>query len=96
MPLSPVELANFTRQFKKLNPKVQYAVEDQIEFLLHNPNSGEKKTGDLDYIRVRKFKVGGQLYLLAFEADEKEGNLYLYAVGTHQNFYRDVKKYLKA
>jgi mRNA interferase YafQ len=93
VPLSPVELSKFVRQFKKLPRKVQCAVEDQIEFLLDTPLAGEKKTGDLFFIRVHKFKVGNQLYLLAYEPDFSKSTLDLYAVGTHENFYRDLKKY---
>jgi mRNA-degrading endonuclease RelE of RelBE toxin-antitoxin system len=95
MPLSPLELPKFRRQFKKLPIKLKDMVEDQIRYLLDNPDSGEKKTGDLFYIRVHKFKIGRQLYLIAYEIDELEGALYLYSIDTHENFYRDIKKYLR-
>ena len=95
MPLSIIELPRFVKQFKKLHRNAQVAVEDQIEYLLENPCAGEKKAGDLFFIRVHKFKVGRQMYLLAYELDEPENTISLYSIDTHENFYRDLKKYLK-
>ena len=42
---------------------------------------------------VHKFKVGRKLFLLAYELNESE--ILLLALGPHENFYRDLKKYLK-
>ncbi len=41
--------------------------------------------------RVYKFKSGNQQMLLAYEAGDE--TLFLYAIGAHENFYRDLKKY---
>ena len=38
----------------------------------------------------------GRLYLLGYRVDEDGRTLYLLAVGGHENFYRDLKQYLKA
>jgi hypothetical protein len=54
------------------------------------------KTGDLAGVRVHKFAHMGQLYLLAYEADEQAEVMYIYAVGGRENFYRDLKTYLKS
>jgi mRNA-degrading endonuclease RelE of RelBE toxin-antitoxin system len=94
MPLSLIALPRFLKQYKKLYSKVQDSVEEQVKFILNNPLAGEKKTGDISFMRVHKFKVGTQLYLLAYRVDDKASKLYLYAVGTHENFYRDLKKYI--
>jgi len=45
-------------------------------------------------VRVHKFGFLGTLYLLAYEVDENAENIYIYAVGGHENFYRDLKEYL--
>ncbi len=42
---------------------------------------------------VHKFKVGRKLFLLAYDLNESE--ILLLALGPHENFYRDLKKYLK-
>jgi len=36
------------------------------------------------------------LYLLAYEVDEGAKIIRIYAVGGHENFYRDLKQYLKS
>ena len=51
------------------------------------------KVGDLQGIRVYKFKSKKQPILLAYEVID--ATLYLYTFGSHENFYRDLKKYLQ-
>ena len=51
---------------------------------------GEEKRGDLAGVRVYKFRVQDQQFLLAYEFDTD--NLSLLALGIHENFYRDLKK----
>ena len=54
---------------------------------------GELKTGDLKGIQVCKFTMGRQLILMAYKV--QNDSLILYQAGSHENFYRDLKKYLK-
>jgi hypothetical protein len=51
------------------------------------------KVGDLQGIQVYKYKSQNQQILLAYEITDS--TLYLYAFGLHENFYRDLKKYLQ-
>jgi hypothetical protein len=56
------------------------------------PETGHLKIGDLSGIREYKFQSLQEQVLLAYEV---VGNhLYLYACGTHENFYRRLRKYL--
>jgi hypothetical protein len=50
------------------------------------------KKGDLNGIRVYKFRMVNQLALLAYEYDDANDRLTLLAYGSHENFYRDLKK----
>lgn len=43
-------------------------------------------------LRVHKFHSGGLLYLLGYTLDESVRLGYLEAVGSHENFYRDLKR----
>ena len=44
--------------------------------------------------KIHKFKIKTTQYLLAYRfADE---NLELIMIGPHQNYYRDLKKYIKS
>ncbi len=50
------------------------------------------KKGDLNGIRVYKFRMINQLMLLAYEISNNQLCLILLALGSHENFYRDIKK----
>ena len=50
------------------------------------------KKGDLNGVQVYKFKMVKQLTLLAYEFYESKLELILLALGTHENFYRDIKR----
>jgi len=72
---------------KKLNE-----IEDKIAI---NPLIGEEKKIDLKGIRIHKFKLLDQQILLAYQVDEDKKEVIFVAVGGHENFYRDLKNYLK-
>ena len=60
-----------------------------------DPQIGQTKIGDLNGVRIYKFKMVRQLTLLAYLYDEGTITLTLLALGSHENFYRDLKKSLK-
>ena len=66
--------------------------EDRISI---DPSIGEQKTGPLQGIRVYKFKPFDQEILLAYEVDKNKKEVVFVAVGGHENFYKDLKQYLK-
>ncbi|AFJ02626.1 hypothetical protein Q7C_1477 [Methylophaga frappieri] len=43
-------------------------------------------------MRVHKFKMNKQLTLLGYSFDEGQLILELMALGSHENFYRDIKR----
>ena len=57
-----------------------------------NPDTGERKKGDLAQLWVHKFRSQGQLYLLGYTREDKVRLIYLEALGPHENFYRDFKR----
>ena len=67
-------------------------VDAAVEAVACNPDSGEKKKGDLAELWVYKFRCLGQLYLLGYTRDDGVRLVYLEAVGPHENFYRDLKR----
>lgn len=82
----------FGRIYKKLKPNVSSEVDIAIEKVAKNPDLGEKKKGDLAKLWVYKFNYLGQLYLLGYTRDDGLRLVYLEAIGSHENFYRDLKK----
>ena len=82
----------FERKKKRLTREEIVVLDDEIRRICEEPEIGESKKGDLTGVSVHKFKVRDRLFLLAYEFDEKE--ILLLALGAHENFYRDLKRYL--
>jgi mRNA-degrading endonuclease RelE of RelBE toxin-antitoxin system len=82
----------FARQKKKLKKNQIKKLDDAIKTIMANPAIGTAKSGDLQGVQVYKYKIGNNLILLAYEVNET--TLYLYTFGSHQNFYRELSKYL--
>jgi len=86
-----------TPQFKKAVKKLKSNQKADLDLairhlLLAEPLAGESKKGDLSYLRVYKFKMVGQLTLLGYSYDDGRLVLELLALGSHENFYRDLKR----
>lgn len=82
----------FARQKKKLKKNQIKKLDDAIKNIMANTAIGTAKSGDLQGVQVYKYKIGNNLTLLAYEVNET--TLYLYTFGSHQNFYRELSKYL--
>ncbi len=82
----------FERKKKRLTKEEIFVLDDEVRRICAAPEIGETKKGDLTGVSVHKFKVRDRLFLLAYEFDEKE--MLLLALGAHENFYRDLKRYL--
>ena len=82
----------FGRQYKKLQDNVAADVDSAVEIVADDPAIGERKKGDLADLLVYKFRSQGQLYLLGYSVDDVVRLIYLEAIGSHENFYRDIKR----
>ena len=82
----------FSRQAKKLHKNEKAALDQEVKKICQDVYIGTQKTGDLKGIFVLKFKT--TQYLLSYRF--KNGILELIAMGTHKNYYRQVKNYLKS
>jgi hypothetical protein len=85
-----LQTSMFKRAYKRLHLKQKVDVDDAIAEIVHDPTLGEAKKGDLAGIFVYKFKCSGKLTLLAYEYDLETRMLLL--LGSHENFYRDLKR----
>lgn len=92
MTFTALQTRRFARQYKKLHDNVAVDVDAAVVRVCHAPREGERKKGDLSNLWVYKFKSQGQLYLLGYTLDEGVRLLYLEAIGSHENFYRDLKR----
>ena len=82
----------FLRQYKKLNDKTAKDVDDAVVQVAKKPMIGEKKKGDLSELWVFKFRSDSQLYILGYSIDDGLRLIYLESIGSHENFYRDIKR----
>lgn len=89
---SVIQTRRFARQYKKLNDNTARDVDVAVGTVSKKPSVGERKKGDLAILLVYKFNSNGQLYLLGYSLDDGLKLIYLEAIGSHENFYRDVKR----
>lgn len=86
-------MPRFKRYVKKLPRQFQQIILDMVEEVLADPKLGQLKKGDLEGFRVHKFTMGRQLTLIAYKLEND--SIVLYQAGPHENFYKNLKKYLK-
>ncbi|GFD70572.1 type II toxin-antitoxin system RelE/ParE family toxin [Alteromonas sp. KUL106] len=89
---SVLQTANFKRAVKKLHQNQKKDLDKAVKELMAAPLLGEQKKGGLAFLRVYKFKMVKQLTLLGYSYEDGTIILGLIALGSHENFYRDVKK----
>lgn len=82
----------FQKVVKKLHANQKADLDNAIKQLINNPEIGELK-GDLTGVRVYKFKMQNQLTLLGYRFIDDEPCLLMLSVGSHENFYRDIKSH---
>ena len=84
----------FEKKVKKMTNVEKEALDREVKNIAENPNIGQEKKGDLKGVFVHKFKLKTSLYLLAYRKADKD--LELVMIGSHENYYRDLKSYLKS
>ena len=81
----------FRRRVKKLHAIEKKQLDSGVRKSVSNPTIGQMKTGDLAGVQVYKYKRKTQQYLLAYQLNPTKEILTLLALGSHENFYRDLK-----
>ena len=85
-----LQSGSFRRKIKRLHKAEKAALDRAVKKIASSPETGALKKGDLAGVRVLKFKVKAQQYLLAYTHDDEQDLITLLAIGTHENFYRDL------
>lgn len=81
----------FAKAVKKLHASQKKELDKAVKDIADNPALGQAKLGDLAGVFVYKFRMNNQLTLLAYTYHEQTITLTLLALGSHENFYRDLK-----
>ena len=86
------------RYFKKLKEKpLKEAFKRSIQELAENPYLGEVKQGDLHGIYGYDVKYKKNSYEIAYRIYEEEGKkIVIVLAGTRENFYEELKRYMKS
>ncbi|MBW2181999.1 MAG: type II toxin-antitoxin system RelE/ParE family toxin [Deltaproteobacteria bacterium] len=84
----------FERKLNKLTKQDKKLLDKQILKIADDPAIGSEKKGDLRGVYIHKFKIKHTQYLLSYRF--VEDNLELIMIGPHENYYRDLKSYLKS
>ena len=83
----------FENKVKKFLKQEKRILDKEIKRIIENPSAGEEKKGDLRGVYIHKFKIKTIQYLLSYRVIND--GLELIMIGPHENYYRDLKSYLK-
>ena len=84
---------SFEKKVNKMSKAEKDSLDQEIRKIAETPSIGEEKKGDLREIFMHKFKIKTAQYLLAYRKIGRD--LELVMIGQHENYYRDLKQYLK-
>lgn len=87
-----LQTPTFKKTVKKLTSNQKKELDKTVKALMEKPTLGERKKGNLSFLRVYKFKMDKQLTLLGYSFEDGALTLELIALGSHENFYRNIKR----
>lgn len=89
-----IQSRSFEKKVKRFRKQDKKILDKQVHKILDNPGIGQEKKGDLRGVFIHKFNIQTIQYLLSyrFVGDALE----LIMIGPHENYYRDLKTYLKS
>lgn len=90
--MNVVQTPTFRRAVKKLHINQKQDLDRAVRAIMDDPSIGVAKAGDLAGVFVHKFRMTGQTTLLAYTYNEGQITLTLLALGSHENFCRDLKR----
>ena len=85
--------SSFGKRIKKFKKNEKLELDNEIRKIIKNPSVGSEKKGDLRGVFVHKFKITNTIFLMSYRLLGED--LELITIGSHENYYRDLKSYLK-
>ena len=95
MALQVLATPTFKKVIKKLHARDKETLDKAVKEVVVDPTIGEEKKGDLAGIFVYKFKLNKQEVLLSYRLQPDKFSpevLVLLSLGSHENFYSDLKR----
>lgn len=89
-----IQSSKFERTVKKFTTLQKKTLDKHILKIIEDTSIGDEKKGDLKGVFIYKFKIGNTQYLLAYRCDADA--LELLMIGPHENYYRDLKNYIRS
>jgi mRNA-degrading endonuclease RelE of RelBE toxin-antitoxin system len=87
-----LQTPTFRRAVQKLHGNQKKDLDKAVRAIAADPSIGSSKVGDLAGVRVYKFQMTKQMTLLAYSYEDDTVVLTLLTFGSHENFYRDLKR----
>ena len=84
---------SFEKRVKRFSEIEKGVLDQELEKIMQNPSVGEEKKGDLRGVYVHNFKIKTIQYLLSYRMVGND--LELIMIGPHENYYRELKSYLR-
>jgi mRNA interferase RelE/StbE len=84
---------SFENKVKRFSEKQKHILDKQIRKVIDNPSISQEKKGDLRGVFVHTFKIETVQFLLSYRF--VPDTLELIMIGPHENYYRDLSRYLK-
>lgn len=84
---------SFERKIRKFSKKEKNILDLEIKKIIESPSLDEEKKGDLRGMSIHKFKIKTTQHLLSYRIINDD--LELIMIGPHENYYRELKNYLK-
>jgi plasmid stabilization system protein ParE len=85
--------SSFGKKVKKFNKKEKQELDTAVREIAQNPAIGTEKKGDLRGIFIHEFNISTTEFLLSYRTVGED--IELITIGPHENYYRDLKTYLK-
>jgi mRNA interferase RelE/StbE len=85
--------SSFGKKVKKFRQKEKQELDKAVREIIKDSSIGTEKKGDLKGIFVHKFKISRNEFLLSYRIVGED--IELITIGLHENYYRDLKSYLK-
>ncbi|MBT3176519.1 MAG: type II toxin-antitoxin system RelE/ParE family toxin [Desulfobacula sp.] len=88
-----IQSRSFKWKVKKFSKQEKKVLDKQVIEIAKTPYIGTEKKGDLRGVFIHKFKLKSIEYLLSYRFIRNDFELII--IGPHENYYRDLKNYLK-